>query len=107
MSLPLSAGTYTVLLTDGEYIPAAFFETGGQLGDGFFDLTGGAFQTCNGADCVTDTANWALDVTTPSSVAAIPEPVVLPVSVIAFLTLAAAQGRRRRQISALQKGEQQ
>lgn len=60
----LSAGTYTVLLTDGAYLPAALFETDGTLGDGFFDLTGGVFQTCVDEDnCNTDTANWALDVT--------------------------------------------
>jgi hypothetical protein len=105
MSLPLGAGTYTVLLTDAEYIPVAVFESSGQLGDGFFDLAGGAFQTCNGTDCVTDNANWALDVTTPASVASVPEPAVLPVSAIAFLALAAAHRRRHRQIFALQGAE--
>jgi hypothetical protein len=76
ITLPLAAGTYTVLLTDGLYIPNAVFETNGVLGDGFTDLTGGAFQTCNGdgSTCVSDTANWALDITTPGSVAKVPEP---------------------------------
>jgi len=64
----LAAGTYTVLLSDGEYIPNAVFETTGFLGDGFTDLTGGVFQTCEDAsDCNTDTGNWALDITTPGS----------------------------------------
>jgi hypothetical protein len=74
MQYALAAGTYTVLLTDGAYFPNAVFETGGMLGDGFTDLTPGVFQTCNGADCITPTANWALDITTPDTVTATPEP---------------------------------
>jgi hypothetical protein len=74
----LAAGTYTVLLTDGEYLPAALFEDSpGYLGDGFVDLTAGVFQTCYDAnDCNNDTANWALDVTAASSSLppAVPEP---------------------------------
>jgi hypothetical protein len=42
MTFALAAGTYTVLLTDGNYIPAAIFESNGTLGDGFIDFTGGA-----------------------------------------------------------------
>jgi hypothetical protein len=71
----LAAGTYTVLLSDGEYIPAAVYETSGQLGDGFVDFTAGVFQTCVDAnDCNTDTANWALDVTAPGGGTSTPEP---------------------------------
>ncbi|HEX4154082.1 MAG TPA: DVUA0089 family protein [Acidobacteriaceae bacterium] len=71
----LAPGTYLVLLTDAEYIPAAVFETGGSLGDGFIDLTGGVFQTCYDVDnCNTDTGNWALDVTIGSSAPPVPEP---------------------------------
>lgn len=78
LSETLAAGTYTILLTGGEYIPNAVFETAGTLGDGFTDFTGGAFQTCNttgsGTECVTPTANWALDITTPGSTTTTPEP---------------------------------
>lgn len=71
----LAAGTYTVLLTDAAYLPAAVFETGGTIGDGFMDLTGGAFQTCvDENNCNTDTANWALDVTTSGGTSASPVP---------------------------------
>lgn len=81
----LTAGTYTVLLTDANYLPYAVFgDNNGELGDlqadGFFDLTGGAFQTCNmvgdNNTCVNDTANYALDITTPKGEApsAVPEP---------------------------------
>ena len=77
----LQAGTYTVLLTDGEYLPSAVFENSPAfLGDGFIDLTGGAFQTCvDGENCNTDTAAWALDVTgAEGSVASpVPEPTSL------------------------------
>src|SRR5215469_14079529 len=38
----LAAGTYTVLLSDGNYIPAAFFDSG-TLSEGFLDFTGGQF----------------------------------------------------------------
>jgi hypothetical protein len=94
MSLPLAAGTYTVLLTDGLYIPAAVFEINGMLGDGFFDFTGGAFQTCNGSDCVTDTANWALDITTPQIEESVPEPAGWWLCGMGLIGLSAASRRR-------------
>ena len=109
MSLALGAGTYTILLTDADYFPVAVDETAGMLGDGFFDLTPGAFplQTCNGFDCVNDSANWALDVTTPSGVATVPEPSALPVSGIAFLALAAAYSRRRGTLASVRRAVDQ
>ncbi len=74
----LAAGTYTILLSDANYVPNAVYETTGYLGDGFSDLTGGLlpFQTCyDSSDCNIDTTNWALDITTPgSSTASAPEP---------------------------------
>lgn len=78
MSLSLLPGTYTLVLADGSNIPNAVFDNG-TLGEGFSDLTGGTFQTCNGVDangnpvCATDTANWAFDLTTASTVP-LPEP---------------------------------
>jgi hypothetical protein len=81
LSESLTAGTYTVLLSDAGYIPnAVFSSTGGTLGDDFTDFTGGAFQTCNtvgdNITCANDTANWALDITTPKgeALSAVPEP---------------------------------
>jgi hypothetical protein len=77
MALSLSAGTYTILLSDAAYIPNAVFSGSGTLGDGFFDLTppGGGFQTClqDNSACISDTANWALDVTISDS-SPTPEP---------------------------------
>jgi len=95
MSFSLPAGTYTVLLTDGAYIPNAVFETNGMLGDGFTDLTSG-FQTCdNAGNCVPDTANWALDITTPGSGGTVPEPGGLWMCGIGAVLWVAASRRRR------------
>jgi hypothetical protein len=98
LSETLAAGTYTVLLTDGEYIPTAIFETAGTLGDGFSDLTPGAFQTCNanGTKCITPTANWALDITTPGSTTATPEPAGLGAIGLALIAWSVAWRRRGR-----------
>jgi hypothetical protein len=94
-SMSLAAGTYTVLLTDAGYIPNAVFDGTLTLGDGFTDLTDGAFQTCNGNSCVNDTANWALDITTPGNGTATPEPGSLWTSGIALAAWLAASARRR------------
>jgi hypothetical protein len=89
----LSAGTYTVLLTDGANVPNAVFETSGVLGDGFTDLSGGVFQTCADLiDCNSDSGNWALDITAPnSSITATPEPRVIGVAGIAFALIVLAR----------------
>jgi len=77
----LAAGMYTVMLSDGQYIPCAAVSTGcSTLGDGAFDLTGGVF--CNttdvttGAPCPNTSGAWALDVTESSATPA-PEPASL------------------------------
>ena len=82
MSLSLLPGTYTLILSDGSNIANAVFDNG-TLGEGFTDFTGGAFQTCNGVDangnpvCVTDTANWAFDLTMGNGSTPTPEPASL------------------------------
>jgi hypothetical protein len=75
----LPAGTYTLLLSDANYIPFAVNPgppDSTLLSDGFSDLTGGVFQTCNmtsdGTFCVTPTANYAVDIVGAS--ASVPEP---------------------------------
>jgi hypothetical protein len=93
----LGAGTYTVLLTDGENVPNAVFEAPpGTLGDGFTDFTGGVFQTCADVnDCNNDTAKWALDIT------ATPEPRTFGVAGMALaLTMLA---RRRKALKPTNK----
>ncbi len=98
MSFALTAGTYTVLLTDGAYIPSAAIGFGTTLGDGFTDLTSG-FQTCTDeTHCISDTANWALDITTPDSGTATPEPGGLWMCGIGAIVWIAAARRRRPRI---------
>lgn len=85
--LGLAAGDYTLLLTHALYIPLAVSPgppDSTLLGDGFFDLTGGVFQTCVAdADltCVERTGNWAVDLTispsTPNSPVSEPATILL------------------------------
>jgi hypothetical protein len=78
MTLPsLAAGTYTVVLSDGQYIANAVYNNG-TLGEAFSDFTGGAFCNLdiNGVACP-DTLGgaYAFDITgLPGAVAAVPEP---------------------------------
>jgi hypothetical protein len=93
----LAAGLYTVLLSDGEYIPAAAIGAGSTLGDGFFDFTGGVF--CNAVDTTTSTpcpntsGAFALDVITTPAVATVPEPASFALLGSGLLVIA---GLRRR-----------
>jgi len=86
-------------------------ETNGLLGDGFIDWTPqdaqgptGAFQTCNtvGATttCITPTANWALDITTPDTTGSggsesVPEPGGLWVCGTGLIVLGSVSRRQR------------
>lgn len=66
----LAAGTYTVVLSDGQYIANAVFDNG-TLGEGFSDFTGGVFcntqDTDTGTPCPNTSGAYALDVTTSGS----------------------------------------
>jgi hypothetical protein len=65
MTLPsLAAGTYTVLLSDGLYVPVALGDNG-TLGEGFSDFTGGVFCNIltNGVDCPNTSGDYAFDIT--------------------------------------------
>jgi hypothetical protein len=66
----LSPGTYTLVLSDANFIPNSFFDNG-TLGEGFTDFTGGVFQTCDFnsmgvMSCITPSSNWAFDITDTS-----------------------------------------
>jgi hypothetical protein len=78
MTFPsLAAGTYTVVLSDGQYTPFAVGDLG-TLGEGFSDFTAGAFCNVliNGVDCPDPLGGaYAFDITgLPSGVATVPEP---------------------------------
>jgi hypothetical protein len=69
MQITLAAGSYTLLLSDANYIPAALNDNG-SISEGFTDLTAGVFQTCDPvADaCITPNSNYAVDITSPGLV---------------------------------------
>ncbi len=74
MQVALAAGTYTLVLSDANYIPNAVFDNG-ALSEGFTDFTGGVFQTCDPVSnaCITPNGNYALDIVS-TALAAAPEP---------------------------------
>jgi hypothetical protein len=76
----LAAGTYTLLLSDANYVPYAVNPgppVSSLLSDGFADLTDGVFQTCDiDGSCITPNGNYAVDIIAPdgSTVSPVPEP---------------------------------
>ena len=101
MTLPsLSAGTYTVVLSDGEYQANAVFDNG-TLGEGFSDFTGGMFCNVliNGVACPDPLGGaYAFDITGLPGTAPVPEPdhVVLTVTALLGSALLAKSFRKRR-----------
>ncbi|HEV8042388.1 MAG TPA: DVUA0089 family protein [Bryobacteraceae bacterium] len=81
MTLPsLAAGTYTVVLSDGQYVANAVFDNG-TLGEGFTDFTGGAFcnVVINGAACPDPLGGaYAFDITGLPGAGPPPPPVPEP-----------------------------
>lgn len=96
----LAAGTYTVLLSDGQYDPLAAVGAGTTLGDGFLDLTGGIF--CNAVDftggvqtnCPNNSGAFALDVITSPAMATTPEPASLMLMGAGLLGITGLRKRR-------------
>jgi hypothetical protein len=97
MTVPaLAAGTYTVVLSDGNYFADAVFDNG-TLGEGFTDFTGGIFCNLdiNGVACPNTSGAYALDIDgLPAS--SVPEPAAVPLFVSGVLFLAASLKRRFR-----------
>jgi hypothetical protein len=85
MALSLAAGTYTVVLSDGQYQANAVFDNG-TLGEWFSDFTGGQFCNIdiNGFGC-TNSGAYAFDITGLPA-ASVPEPA--PVALFGSLLLA-------------------
>jgi hypothetical protein len=107
------AGTYTLLLSDANYIPYAVNPgppDSSLLSDGFADLTAGVFQTCNTTSdgtttCITPTSDYAVDIVdltgadlgtgtgSGTGSGAVPEPAV---GALTLIGLAALRMFRRR-----------
>ena len=100
MQVALDAGMYTLVLTDANYIPSAVFDDG-SLAEGFLDLTGGSFQTCDPVSnaCITPDSSYAVDIlSSPSDLVTTPEPSSLSSLGIGLAALAVLKtsGKRRR-----------
>ncbi len=98
MQVALSAGTYTLVMTNANYIPNAIFDNG-ALSEGFTDLTGGAFQTCDPVAnaCISPNGNYAADiVSTQSDLLSTPEPSALPLLGVGLAALAGLKQQRKR-----------
>lgn len=102
MQAALDAGTYTLVLTDANYIPAAIYDNG-TLSEGFVDFTGGVFQTCDSDSnaCITPNANYAVDILSTQTLlqTVVPEPSTLPLLCIGFAVLAGAKRFNHRRMS--------
>jgi hypothetical protein len=102
MQAALDAGTYTLVLTDANYIPNAVYDNG-ALSEGFVDFTGGVFQTCDPVSnaCITPNGNYAVDiVSTRSDLPTVtPEPPTLSLLCIGLAVLAGAKRFNNRRMS--------
>ncbi len=90
MQVSLATGTYTLSLSDANYIPYAVYDLG-LLSEGFSDLTAGVFQTFDPNDdaTITPDANFAVDIVATGSVVAVaPEPSALSLLGIGLAALA-------------------
>jgi hypothetical protein len=94
----LAPGTYTLLLSDANYIPLSVDPgppSSSLLSDGFSDFTGGVFQTCNSTSvattCITPTGNFAVDILGSSSTGgpSLPEPRAWALAATGLVALAA------------------
>jgi hypothetical protein len=98
MQVGLASGLYTLLLTDANYIPASIFDDG-SLSEGFADLTGGVFQTCDsGANaCITPNGNYAVDILSArDGLVSTPEPGVMSLLGAGLVVLAGLKRFNKR-----------
>ncbi len=104
MQVALAAGTYTLVLTDANYIPNAIYDNG-ALSEGFTDLTAGVFQTCDPVSnaCITTNGNYAVDITTPSVLT--PEPGALWLMAAGLAALCCFEQLRKWRLPPHTKGE--
>ena len=98
MQVALSAGTYTLLLSDANYIPDAVYDNG-ALSEGFTDLTAGQIQTCDAGDntCISPNGNYAVDiVSTKADLTPTPEPRGLSPLCVSLAALVGLKQLRKR-----------
>jgi hypothetical protein len=102
----LTAGTYTVILSDALYYPDAATDPSVTTlgGAPFQDFTAGAisFSTCyDPSTCIADTGNWAIDIEGGEGFTAtqvvVPEPATLILAGAGLLAIGCARRRRSRQ----------
>ena len=98
----LAAGTYTIVISDGQFQANAIFDNG-TLGEGFSDFTGGMFcnvvvDASNDA-CPNNSGAWGLQFTSGSdarlNISELPEPASSWMAGLALLGLAAANYLRK------------
>jgi len=104
MQVDLAAGTYTLVLTDANYIPNAIYDNG-ALSEGFTDLTAGVFQTCDPVSnaCITTNGNYAVDITSTSVLT--PEPGALWLMAVGLAALCCLKQLRKWRLPPHTKGE--
>jgi hypothetical protein len=104
MQALLPAGTYTLVLTDANYIPNAIYDNG-VLSEGFTDFTAGVFQTCDPVSnaCITPNGNYAVDIISTSGFT--PEPGALSLVAVGLAALGGLKQFRKRRQSSHAKGE--
>lgn len=108
IELALLAGTYTLVLSDANYQPEAIYDNG-TLSEGFLDLTGGQFQTCDAGDntCITPNGNFAVDIVSTTDLTSTPEPGSLPLLGASLAALAGWKQFTKRRTTPDTKGATQ
>jgi hypothetical protein len=106
MQIVLTAGTYTLVLTDANYIAIAIYDDG-ALSEGFTDLTAGVFQTCDPVSnaCITTSGNYAVDITLTSVFT--PEPGALSLMALGVAGLCCLKPPRKWRLAPHTKGAEQ
>lgn len=109
----LAPGVYTLVLTDANYVPSAVNPgppSSEHLSDGFSDLTGGVFQTCNttsnGTTCITPTSHFAVDIVDLSGAGlSTPEAESFSLVGIGFLALGVLRNYRKIKARSFRAGK--